>query len=104
MTAVEIIVTLLRCAPGPHEDGCPPSCDELNDAARILHVDAVTVYNAILCCLPGASTRRRGQRFVIGQQRTIGPEGGCVGIEQRVTVALPGCGECPNEEPLQWPK
>lgn len=96
VTAVELVVTLLRCAPGPSEDGCPPDCAELSEAARRLSVDAVTVYNAMLCCLPGTSTRRRGQRFVVGQQRTIGPEGLCVGIEQRVTVALPGCG-CPEE-------
>lgn len=97
VTAVELVVTLLRCAPGPTEDGCPPSCEELADAARVLHIDAATVHNAMLCCLPGTSNRRRGQRFVIGPQRTIGPQGGCVGIEQVVTVALPGCG-CPTGE------
>ncbi len=33
----------------------------------------------------------------MGVQRTIGPEGGCVGLEQRITVALPGCA-CSSEE------
>ncbi|MFJ1695655.1 hypothetical protein ACIOHC_10970 [Streptomyces sp. NPDC088252] len=97
-TAVELVITLLRCAPGPDVNGCPPACEELAAAARVLHVDAVTVYNALLCCLPGTSARRRGRKFVLGAQRTIGPEGGCVGIEQRVTVALPGCAPCPGEE------
>ncbi|MDX2643482.1 hypothetical protein PV341_07815 [Streptomyces sp. PA03-1a] len=96
-TAVELVVTLLRCAPTLHENGCPPSCDELADAARILHIDQVTVYNAMLCCLPGTEPgRRRGRKFVLGASRTVGPEGGCVGFEQRVTVALPGCSPCPG--------
>lgn len=95
--AVELRVTLLRCAPPPAEDGCPPSCDELGEAARILHVDMATVYNALVCCLPGASSRRKGLQFYVGQQRTVGPEGGCVGLEQSVTIALPSCG-CPEGE------
>ncbi|MTE20273.1 hypothetical protein F0L17_14375 [Streptomyces sp. TRM43335] len=98
VTAVELVVTLLRCAPYPSEEGCPPSCEEQAAAARTLHIDAATVFNALLCCLPYTGGGRRGRRFVLGQQRTIGPEGGCVGIEQRVTVALPGCAPCPPLE------
>ncbi|MEU1815134.1 hypothetical protein ABZ543_08045 [Streptomyces roseifaciens] len=98
LTAVELIITVLRCAPSFDESGCPPPCDELAQAARRLHVDMVTVYNALLCCLPDTEpTRRRGRRFTMGVQRAVGPEGGCVGLEQRVTVALPGCG-CPEDE------
>lgn len=96
-TAVELVVTLLRCAPGPDEGGCPPSCDDLAASARILHLDMAAVHNALLCCFPTTGTRRRGPRYVIGQQRTVGPEGLCVGVEQRLTVALPSCA-CPSEE------
>lgn len=96
-TAVELVVTLLRCAPGPSENGCPPSCEELAESARILHIDSVTVMNGLLCCLPGLGTGPRGLKFVLGAQRIVGPEGGCVGVEQRVTVALPGC-RCPEKE------
>lgn len=99
LTAVELVVTLLRCAPSITERGCPPSCEDLSAAARTLHMDMATVYNALLCCLPGADpTRRLGAIFTMGVQRTLGPEGGCVGLEQRVTVALPGCA-CPTEDP-----
>ncbi|MGC4947699.1 hypothetical protein ACLQ2N_16075 [Streptomyces sp. DT224] len=97
VTALELVVTLLRCAPTFTEQGCPPSCEDLSETARALHVDMVTVYNALLCCLPGTEQRRRGRRFVMGAQRTVGPEGGCVGLEQRVTVALPGCAPCPGD-------
>ncbi|MGW1989573.1 hypothetical protein [Embleya sp. NPDC001921] len=98
VTAVELVITLLRCTPSFDESGCPPTCEDLAVAARRLHVDLVTVYNALLCCFPGTDpTRRRGRRFVMGSQRTVGPEGGCVGLEQRVVVSLPGCG-CPEDE------
>ncbi|MEV3895296.1 hypothetical protein [Streptomyces anulatus] len=97
LTAVELLVTLLRCAPGPTEDACPPTCEELAAAAVILHTDMTTVYNALLCCFPTTSLRRRGQLFAVGQARTVGPQGGCVGLEQRITVALNAC-NCPDEE------
>lgn len=97
VTAVELHVTLLRCAPGPSELGCPPSCEELAAAAKVLHVDMVSVHNALLCCFPEAdNTRRRGRRFSLGQGKVVGPEGGCVGLEQRITVALPSCA-CPED-------
>lgn len=98
-TGVELVITLLRCAPVMDETGCPPSCEELTEAARAVHVDAATVYSALYCCLPGLSPNpRRPRRFVLGAQQILGPAGGCVGLEQRVTVALPGCGKCPGEE------
>ena len=97
LTAVELLVTLLPCDPGSSYDGCPPSCEALAKAAEVLHVDMVTVYNALLCCFPETSPRRRGQMFVVGPQRTVGPQGMCVGLEQRLTVALGAC-KCPEEE------
>ncbi|MGC5412547.1 hypothetical protein ACPXCX_54200, partial [Streptomyces sp. DT225] len=71
VTALELVVTLLRGAPTFTEQGCPPSCEDLSETARALHVDMVTVYNALLCCLPGTEQRRRGRRFVMGAQRTV---------------------------------
>lgn len=104
LTAVELVVTLLRCAPTVNEEGCAPTCEELTAAARILHTDMASVYNGLLCCLPGTQPGRRlGRLFVMGAGRTLGPDGGCVGLEQRVTVALPGCA-CPTEEGLTLQK
>ncbi|WNI20284.1 hypothetical protein [Actinacidiphila sp. ITFR-21] len=96
-TAVELVITLLRCVPTIDEHGCPPTCEELAAAAQIVHVDTASVYNALLCCLPSTGTRRRGPQFLMGAHRVLESQGGCGGIEQRVTVALPGCG-CPAEE------
>jgi hypothetical protein len=96
-TAAELVVTLLRCAPTLDDRGCPPTCEAMAAAARVTHVDAVTVYNALICCLPGTAGPR-GRRFVMGEGKIVGPQGGCVGVEQRVTVALPGCAPCPGGE------
>ncbi|MFB7114820.1 hypothetical protein [Streptomyces sp. NPDC056291] len=90
--AAEYVITLLRCAPTYNEQGCPPTCEEQAQAARIMHVDVTSVINAVTCCFPQTSDGRRGQQFTMGQLRVLGPEGQCVGIEQRVTVALPSCG------------
>jgi hypothetical protein len=87
--AVELVITLLRCVPvSDPETGCPPTCEEEAAAARVIQIDSASVLNALLCCLPGFGTRRRGPRYVIGAQKTLEPQGDCGGIEQRVTVAL----------------
>lgn len=96
-TAVELNVTLLRCAPSVDETGCPPTAEELAAAAEVLHVDMLTVQTAIMCCLAGTGTgdeERKGRRFVLGETRVLGPQGGCVGSQTTVTVILPGCLPC----------
>lgn len=96
--AVELVVTLLRCAPVMDSGGCPPTCEELAAAARTVHVDGAAITNALLCCLPTTGTRRRGPVFFLGAQRVLEQEGGCMGVEQRVTVALSASCPCPSEE------
>lgn len=101
-TAVELLVTLFRCAPLPSDEGCPPSCESLAASALQLHTDMLAVQRAILCCYADTDQSvRGGRRYVLGQSRTLGPQGGCVGLEQRVVVALDGCLVCPvPPEPL----
>lgn len=95
--AVELVITLLRCVPVSDPDsGCPPPCEEETAAARVIQIDSASVFNALMCCLPNYGTRHKGPLYVIGAQRTLTPAGGCGGIEQRVTVALPSCA-CPDE-------
>lgn len=97
-TVADLVVTLLRCAPIPDDTGCPPSCEELDAAARILHADTVTLWQALTCCLPDISRSRRAPKWSMptGPQ-VLGPQGGCVGVEQRLTITLPAvC--CPEGE------
>lgn len=92
LTAVELILTLFRCSPGPTEDGCPPAMTELGDTAMQFHADMLALQRAILCCYPATEldARRNGRRFIVGATTPIGPQGGCVGFQTSVTVALDG--------------
>jgi hypothetical protein len=92
LTAVELLLTLFRCAPGPDESGCPPSMADLDGSAMQYHADMLAIQRAILCCYPATELdqRRNGRRFIVGATTTIGPDGGCVGFQTSVTVALDG--------------
>lgn len=92
VTAVEFLLTLFRCSPGPSEDGCPPPMTELDSTAIQLHADMLAVQRGVLCCFPGTEVdeRRNGRRFTMGSTTTIGPQGGCIGFQTSVIVALDG--------------
>lgn len=95
--AAELVVTLLRCAPAMDSGGCPPSCEELGAAAQVVNVDLAVIVNALLCCLPTTGPRRRGPQFYLSGGRVLEEQGGCMGVEQKVIVALSSCA-CPTEE------
>ena len=97
VTAVEMAVTVFRCTPLPSDMGCPPSMTDLSSTALQVHADMLAVQQGILCCLAGTDpTMRDGRRYVMGQTRSIGPQGGCVGFETRLTIALDDCLPCPD--------
>lgn len=99
-TAVELLVTVWRCAPGPSADGCPPSCADLNAAAMQMHADMLAVQQGVLCCYSATDTsRRHGRRWVMGQTTTLGPQGGCAGFQTSIVVALDDCVPCPVPGP-----
>ena len=83
--AGDVVVTLLRCAPTVKDDGMAPSCPELSESARKIYQEMYILYTAIVCCLAKA---RRQRKFVIGDAKIVGPEGGCVGVEIRLTIEL----------------
>lgn len=91
VTAVELVVTVFRCAPGPTDLGCPPTPAELEASALQLNVDQLAVQEGLLCCLSGAGVTAQspnGYRFVMGPSTVIDASGGCVGFSQAVTVSL----------------
>lgn len=99
-TAVELQVTLWRCAPIPTDQGCPPSMPDLDATAMQMHADMLAVQQGILCCFSATdTTRRHGRRFVMGQTTSLGPQGGCAGFQTLVTVALDDCLPCPAPTP-----
>lgn len=91
ITVVDLAITLWRCVPGPTDDGCPPSMDLLADSARQTHADLMAITQGVTCCFPGTNTaHRKGRRYSLGQSLVLGPQGGCVGVQTSVTVALDG--------------
>jgi len=93
--AADLVVGILRCAPTVNDQGEAPSCDALSASAAQVYEDAYAVVNGVLCCLVPTHKERL---FVMGAQRPVGPAGGCVGTELRLTVALvdppPSCETC----------
>lgn len=103
----EISVLILRCMPlvsDQGDDDCLPTCEQLAAAARILHVDMLTVFRAATCCvtLQDLPAARRKRRVAISSHRAIGPLERCVGSELvlLVDVGNPcGCDELPTPDP-----
>jgi hypothetical protein len=93
--AADIVIGVLRCAPTLSDQGEPPSAEALSASSAQVYEDAYAVVNGVLCCLVPT---QRERLFVMGNQRPLGPQGGCVGSELRLTVALvdppPGCEDC----------
>lgn len=91
LTVLDMAITLWRCSPGPTDEGCPPTMAELEATAIQQHVDLLAITQAVTCCFPDTdASRRKGRRYSLGQSTALGPQGGCVGIQTAVTVALDG--------------
>lgn len=102
----EIVVTLLRCMPlFESEDTtvCPPSCDQLTEAARVQHIDGLALTRAAMCCIPGTGPIGRKRKVVIQAMRAVGPQAApaCVGWEMTLLVDI-GSACCPTM-PLATP-
>lgn len=93
--AADLTIGILRCAPTMNDQGEPPTAEVLTLSAAQVHEDGYVLMNGVMCCL---AEHARARPFVIGSQRPIGPQGGCVGSELKITVALtdppPGCVDC----------
>lgn len=88
--AVEYSVTHLRCAPVLKSTGLSPkvpSGDELTEAAEKLYEDVWAIQGA-LACYAGV-LRDEGIDTMLGPWTPLGPEGGCHGGSQSLTVELP---------------
>lgn len=82
-----LTVTLLRCAPTMHDDGSPPTCAEKDASALMAYEDAYIIMDAVLCC-SAALSEDSSNRFLVGDQNFVGPEGGCVGSTLSMWIEL----------------
>lgn len=83
-----IEIQIVRCAPSPDGNTFEVSCAALDVAAEILIADAyITVTRAIeeLCALKENDDI---VDYLVTDQRTVGPGGGCVGTGLAVQVAV----------------
>lgn len=84
--AAELVVTLLRCFPSLHDDGSAPTADEIGSASEMIYQDLWVMTNCIICNL---ASRKNQQVSVFRGSRILPPQGGCIGAEVRLTIALP---------------
>lgn len=89
----EYNVTVLNCAPSGGNSAKAPSPEAIGNAALISVADAWAVRAGLMCCFkqltsydnPGGKVV---ERFQIGTQTFVGPQGSCQGSELSVTVGI----------------
>lgn len=84
----ELRVQLIRCAPNPQGDNLAPPVEALDGAAEILISDAHIITNTIVATLCELKETDQIIDYTIGELDTMGPDGGCVGSEQLVFIAV----------------
>lgn len=85
----EIVVQIVRCVPGPGDNGDPPSPATLSTAAQTWAQDAgelLSAVNTLVCQMVEAEQIVDG---IIRQLTSQGPEGLCGGSELSVLIGLP---------------
>lgn len=83
-----INVQLVRCAPSPNGNALSVPCTALDAASQILISDAyvvVTETTSLFCTMKNDDEI---VDYIISDVATIGPSGGCVGVELQVSVAV----------------
>lgn len=79
---VSVTASLVRCVTGINRrDGKPPTCDELLRDARRLEDDRTALRLGVTCCLRALRDAYTITEFTVGAATTVGPQGGCVGVE-----------------------
>jgi hypothetical protein len=99
LLAAELLVQVIRCAPLPDEQGTPPTCEALDRSARQVHADAWHVRLGVGCRLRDLHDADQIMDYTLGTQPIVGPEGGCVGSQLAVIVAIPDACGCEEAAP-----
>lgn len=85
----EIVIQAIRCAPSPQGQDLFVSCAALDASAREVATDAAVVKSAVSLKLCQMEDGNQIIDYLVQAQTVQGPQGGCVGSELRVLVALP---------------
>lgn len=84
----EFTVLVLRCVPGPEEQGAPPSADDLNAAAAVTLRDAGEMLTSITSTLCALKENDDVSDYFVTPAEAAGPEGLCGGFSVRALVSL----------------
>lgn|GEM_PF-1519427 len=92
LIAVDLVVLLLRCVPTLDDRGRVPTVASMDAAYRAIMAEAAVVWNTLRGPFAPWETANQRQEFV-------GSEGGCIGVETRITVGVEEeswCPDCPG--------
>lgn len=87
--AAEVVVGVLRCAATVDSSGRAPTAEQVTMDALKVSRDRAIALDAIVCCLIGEDADPGEYR--LGAWEPLGPNGGCVGGQWTVTVAVDAC-------------
>jgi hypothetical protein len=87
---VDLVVLLLRCVPTVDDRGSPPPVSDLSAAYGAILNDAAVIWNVVVGELPDGWQRANVDQGFVGAQ------GGCVGVETRLSVGLAQSVWCPD--------
>jgi len=91
LTVAQVTLVLVRCVTTfePNSDGTrPPTCAQLLADAVTLEYDRWTVRRAVSCYLGGLRDATRIHDFAVGPVASVGPSGGCVGVQLTYQFAV----------------
>jgi len=92
LIALDLVVLLLRCVPVIDSDGSVPDDVELGAAYASILQDAAVIWDVLATTALPDWWDRANQT-----QTFVGAEGGCIGVESRVTLGVDAelwCAEC----------
>lgn len=91
--AFQYTISMLRCAPETDTEA-PPPCTAIGAAARVTVEDAWAVRAGVMCCMCAGVTRdpatgqKLFERYWVGPQTSVGPEGLCQGTEMTLIIGI----------------
>lgn len=84
----EFLIQVIRCAPNPSANALSPTVAALSQSARQLDIDGNQTLRAVSQLLCTMEAAMEISDSMVTRRTPQGPEGGCVGFEQRFLVGL----------------
>lgn len=81
---VDLVVLLVRCVPVVDDRGRAPSQHALDESYKSLLEDSAVVWNVLQCLFMPDEWEKANL-----SQQFVGADGGCVGVETRLTIGVP---------------